>query len=171
MWLKIAQNAVILWEFQPVNGISWSPRKIMAKDLRQRSGLAWLCACADICVVFNTGPYTVFPYNYILNTANMQSETGFLSSHKLKSYVDSKSRMKMAARINTWLNCEDIVRQSCAMARKWRVFGDIVHRLFLARCVQNISDLNSNFILRPHLSENKGRNKKTDLRINHRTKI
>ena len=28
----------------------------------------------------------------------MQSETGFLSSHQLKSYVASKSRLKLAAR-------------------------------------------------------------------------
>jgi len=27
----------------------------MVKDLRQRSGLAWFCACAESCVVFNTG--------------------------------------------------------------------------------------------------------------------
>jgi len=38
-------------------------------------------------VVFNTGPYTVLPDNSILNTANMQSETGFPSSHQLKSYM------------------------------------------------------------------------------------
>jgi len=32
-------------------------------------------------VVFNIGPYTVLPDNSILITANMQSETGFPSSH------------------------------------------------------------------------------------------
>jgi len=48
-------------------------------------------------VVFNTGPYTVLPDNSILITANMQSETGFPSSHRLKSYVASKSRLKLAA--------------------------------------------------------------------------
>jgi len=47
---------------------------------------------------FNTGPYTVLPDNSILITANMQSETGFLSSHQLKSYVASKSRVILAAR-------------------------------------------------------------------------
>ena len=41
-------------------------------------------------MVFNTGPYTVLPDNSILITANMQSETGFKSSHQLKSYVASK---------------------------------------------------------------------------------
>jgi len=40
-------------------------------------------------VVFNTGPYTDLPDNSILITANMQSETGFPSSHQLKSYVAS----------------------------------------------------------------------------------
>ena len=39
-WLKIAVNAVRLPKFEPVNGISWSPRKMGVKDLRQRSGLA-----------------------------------------------------------------------------------------------------------------------------------
>jgi len=47
-------------------------------------------------VVFKTGPYTVLPDNSI--TANMQSETGFPSSHQLKSDVASKSRLKLAAR-------------------------------------------------------------------------
>jgi len=49
-------------------------------------------------VVFNTGPYTVLPDNSILIAANMQSETGFPSSHQLKSYVASKSRLKLTAR-------------------------------------------------------------------------
>jgi len=38
------------------------------------------------------------PDNSILITANMQSERGFPSSHQLKSYVASKSRLKLAAR-------------------------------------------------------------------------
>ena len=49
-------------------------------------------------MVFNTGAYTVLPDNSILITANMQSEAGFPSSHQLKSYVASKSRLKLAAR-------------------------------------------------------------------------
>ena len=49
-------------------------------------------------MVFNTGPYTVLPDNSILITANMQSETGFPSSHQLKYYVASESRLKLAAR-------------------------------------------------------------------------
>ena len=70
----------------------------MVKALRQRSGLASFCACAESCVVFNTAPYTVLLVNSILITASMQSETGFPSSHQLKSYVASKSRPKLAAR-------------------------------------------------------------------------
>jgi len=46
-------------------------------------------------VVFDTGPYTDLPDNSIL--INMQSEMGFPSSHQLKSYVASKSRLKLAA--------------------------------------------------------------------------
>jgi len=38
------------------------------------------------------------PEDSILITANMQSETGFPSSHQLKSYVAYKSRLKLAAR-------------------------------------------------------------------------
>jgi len=49
-------------------------------------------------VVFNTGPYTVLPDISILITANVQSETGFPSSHQLKSYVASKPHLKLAAR-------------------------------------------------------------------------
>jgi len=49
-------------------------------------------------VVFDTWPYTVLPDNSILITANVQSETGFPSSHQLMSYVASKSRLKLAAR-------------------------------------------------------------------------
>ena len=50
-------------------------------------------------MVFNTGPFTVLPDNSILITTNMQSETGFPSSHQLKSYVASKSQLKLAARV------------------------------------------------------------------------
>jgi len=70
----------------------------MVKDLRQRSGLACFCACAESCVVLNTGLYTDLPDNSILITANMQSQTGFPSSHQLKSYVAFKSLLKLAAR-------------------------------------------------------------------------
>jgi len=66
IWLKIALNAVRLPKFEQVNGISWSLRKIMVKDLRQRSGLAWFCTRADSCVVFNTGLYTDLPDNSII---------------------------------------------------------------------------------------------------------
>ena len=75
----------MLSDCQNLNPLSWSPRKMRVKDLRQRSGLAWFCACADNCVVFNTGSYTDLPDNSIFITANMQSETGFPSSHQLKS--------------------------------------------------------------------------------------
>jgi len=49
-------------------------------------------------VAFNTKPYTDLLDNSILITANMQSETGFPTSHQLKSYVAFKSRLKLAAR-------------------------------------------------------------------------
>ena len=90
IWLKIALNDVRLPKFEPVNGISWSPRKIMVKDLRQRSGLAWFCARAESWVIFNT------------------FGNGFPSSHQLKPYVASKSRLKLAARCpvsGCWPSC------------------------------------------------------------------
>ena len=49
-------------------------------------------------MVFNAGLYTDLPDNSILITANMQSETGFPSSHQLKSDVAFKSRLKLVAR-------------------------------------------------------------------------
>ena len=49
-------------------------------------------------MVFNTGLYTDLPDNSIFITANMQSETGFPSSHQLKSYVAFKSGLKLATR-------------------------------------------------------------------------
>ena len=49
-------------------------------------------------MVFNTGPYNDLPDNSILNTANMQSETGFPSCHQLKSYIAYNSHLKLAAR-------------------------------------------------------------------------
>ena len=62
---KNCLNAVRLPKFQPVNSKSWSPRKMMVKNLRQRSGRAWFCARAESCVVFNTGTYSVLPDNSI----------------------------------------------------------------------------------------------------------
>jgi len=62
---KIALNAVKLPKFEAVNGKSCSPRTMAVEDLRRRSRLTWFCACAESCVVFNTGPYTVLPDNSI----------------------------------------------------------------------------------------------------------
>jgi len=62
----------------------------------------------------------IFLYN-ILITANMQSKTGFPSSHQLKSYVAPKFRLKLAARcpVGCWPSC--CVRSSffCTMSRDW----------------------------------------------------
>ena len=71
-------------------------------------------------MVFNTGPYTVFPDNSILNTAKMQSETGFPCSHQLKSYVASKSRLKLAARAV-------LSADAGLLVRIWQVAGPSVN--------------------------------------------
>jgi len=47
--------------------------------------------------------------------------------------------------VDTCLNCEDIVRQSCAMEPRWPIFGDFLGRAFPASRVQHISDLHSKF--------------------------
>jgi len=65
IWLKIALNAVRLPKFEAVNGKSWSPRTMMVKDLRQGWTLTWFCACAQRCVIFSKGPYTVLADNSI----------------------------------------------------------------------------------------------------------
>jgi len=40
--------------------------------------------------------------------------------------------------------------QSCAMVRRWRIFGDFLRPLFSASRVQHVSDLLPKFALRPH---------------------
>jgi len=45
---------------------------------------------------------------------------------------------------------EDISRQSCAMVRRWRIFGDFSRTVFSASRVQYVSDLHLKFALRPH---------------------
>jgi len=52
--------------------------------------------------------------------------------------------------VDTCLSCEDIARQSCAMARRWRFFASFLRPVFSASHVQCISDLHSKFALRPH---------------------
>ena len=65
IWLKIALNAVRLPKFEPVNGKSWSPRKMMVKDLATFRAGVILRTRRELRVVFNTGPYVVLPDNSI----------------------------------------------------------------------------------------------------------
>ena len=65
VWLKIPLNAVRLPKFETINRKSWSPRTMVVKELRQRWMLTWFCACAQSCVIFSTGPYTVLADNSI----------------------------------------------------------------------------------------------------------
>jgi len=48
--------------------------------------------------------------------------------------------------VDTFLNCEDIARQSCVMLRKWR----FLRAVFQVSCVAYISDPHSKFALKPH---------------------
>jgi len=52
--------------------------------------------------------------------------------------------------VDKCLSCEDIVRQSCAMAPRWRNLGDFLRPVFSASRVQHVSDLHPKFALRPH---------------------
>jgi len=52
--------------------------------------------------------------------------------------------------VDTCLSCEDTAQQSCAMERRWRIFGDFLHPVFSVSCMQYVSDLLPKFALRPH---------------------
>jgi len=52
--------------------------------------------------------------------------------------------------VNTCLTCEVIARQSCAMVRRWRIFGEFLRPVFSASRMQQISHLHSKIALRPH---------------------
>ena len=52
--------------------------------------------------------------------------------------------------VDMCLSCEDMVGQSCAMAPRWRIFGDFLRPVFPATRVNHISDLHSKFALGPH---------------------
>jgi len=58
-WLKIALNDVRLPKFEEVNGKSRSPRKMVVKDLRQRSMLTYF-AHAQRAVFFLAQGHTLF---------------------------------------------------------------------------------------------------------------
>jgi len=58
--VKVAINAAKSPKFAALNRKLSSPRTIAVTDLRHRSELTWFCVCAGRCVVFNTGPYTIF---------------------------------------------------------------------------------------------------------------
>jgi len=50
--------------------------------------------------------------------------------------------------VNTCLSCEDIARQSCAMVRIWRIFGDFLRPAVPVSLVQHVSDLYPTMCLR-----------------------
>jgi len=52
--------------------------------------------------------------------------------------------------VDTCLSCEDIVRQSCAMVPKCRIFDGFLDPAVPASRVQHVSDMHSKFALRPH---------------------
>jgi len=55
-------------------------------------------------------------------------------------------------------DCEDTGQQSCAMVPKWRIFAHV----FSASRVQHISDMHSEFALRPHHVRKYGRHPISD---------
>jgi len=51
---------------------------------------------------------------------------------------------------DTCRSCEDIARQSCAMAPRWRFLATFLGPAFAASRVQRLSELHSKFALWPH---------------------
>ena len=119
----------------------------------------------------------IFLY-YILITANMQSKTGFPSSHQLKSYVAPKSRLKFAARCpvsscwpSCWLRCKRKVmtlyfasqsvcvsnRSQALVGRSSPYYEDMWRRYccltsFFSHCRYASVSLTCLFLLLPHMS-------------------
>ena len=52
--------------------------------------------------------------------------------------------------VDTWLNCEDVALQSCAMVPRWQFLATFLGPAFAASRVQHISDLRSKFTLGSH---------------------
>ena len=52
--------------------------------------------------------------------------------------------------VDTCLSCEDIVRQSCTMVPRCRIFGNFLGPAFPASRVQHISDVHSKYAPSPH---------------------
>jgi len=52
--------------------------------------------------------------------------------------------------VDMCINCEDIARQSCAMVRRWRFFGEFLRPVFSASGMQHVSHLHLKFTLKPH---------------------
>jgi len=57
----------------------------------------------------------------------MQSEAGFPSSHQLKSYVASKSRLKLAARAVLSADAGLLVTNSCKKHNTYNAAGNLLH--------------------------------------------
>jgi len=76
-------------------------------------GVVILSVCPSVCLshacfVTNSKNLPAIFLYHILVKENMQSKTGFPSSHQLKSYVAPKSRLKLAARCpvsRCWPSC------------------------------------------------------------------
>jgi len=51
--------------------------------------------------------------------------------------------------VDMCLSCENIARQSCAVVRRWRIFGDFASGISASH-VQHVSDMHPKFALRPH---------------------
>jgi len=52
--------------------------------------------------------------------------------------------------VDTFISCEDIARQICAMVPRWRFLATFLRPVFSASHVQHVSDLHLKFALRPH---------------------
>ena len=90
-----------------------------------------------------------------LKFAGVPQTTGSISAASgpkftiLWGHVEDMSLLKSFFPIvDTCLSYEDIARQSCAMVRRWRNFGDFLRPVCSASRVQHVSDLHPKFALR-----------------------
>ena len=59
----------------------------------------------------------------------------------LCEHVEEILLFKFFPIVDMCLSCEDMARQSCAMVRRWRIFGDFLNHALAASRVQHVSDL------------------------------
>jgi len=92
-----------------------------------------------------------------LEFAGVPQTTGWISAVSkpkftiLWVYVEDISLLnKFFPIVDKCLSCKDIARQNCAMVPRWRFLATFLRHAFPTSRVQQVSDLDLKFALRPH---------------------